>query len=43
MIQETGEIIAGAVYAKAGLYVVEIVATTDEGDTASATINALIN
>jgi len=43
VIQETGEIIAGAVYTEVGLYVVEIVATTDEGDTASATINALVN
>ena len=43
VIQDTGEIIGGTVYTKVGLYLVEIVATTDQGDTASATINALVN
>ena len=43
VIQETGEIIGGTVYTNIGLYLVEIVATTDEGDFASTTINALVN
>ena len=43
VIQETGEIIGATVYTKVGLYEVEIVATTDEGDSASVFINALVN
>lgn len=43
VIQETGEIIGSHVYLTAGLFVVEIRASTDEGDSATASINALVN
>jgi hypothetical protein len=43
VVQATGEIVAGNVYQSVGLYVVTVKASTDEGDTATATINALVN
>ena len=41
--QATGVISAGHIYGRIGLFLVEIVATTDEGDSALASINALVN
>ncbi|NQW21512.1 MAG: thermonuclease family protein [Chloroflexi bacterium] len=43
VIQVTGEIIASHVYLVPGVYLVEIRANTDQGDTATASINALVN
>ncbi len=43
VVQATGEIIAAHVYTAPKLYVVVVEASTDEGDTASATINVLVN
>ena len=41
--QATGVISAAHNYGTFGVFLVEIVATTDEGDSASASINALVN
>jgi hypothetical protein len=41
--QVTGAITATHLYASSGIFTVDIIATTDEGDTATATINALVN
>ena len=41
--QATGVISAAHIYGTFGVFLVEIVATTDEGDSASASINALVN
>ena len=43
VIQETGEIIASHVYLAVGSYLVEIRVSTDEGDSATASIPALVN
>ena len=41
--QATGVISAVHVYSKSGVFPITILATTDQGDTATATINALVN
>jgi hypothetical protein len=41
--QITGEITAAHVYQRVGVYNITILAATDEGDEASAEINALVN
>lgn len=43
VIQDTGEIIASHVYLAVGSYLVEIRVSTDEGDSATASIPALVN
>jgi hypothetical protein len=41
--QATGVINAAHIYQTIDVFLVEIVATTDEGDRASASVNALVN